>query len=233
MKKNILILTWLLFLFVDFSFAQSSIQYIIKCDCDKNNCDTIAINDYDENGNLVCSFENDSTKVSKTFIYNSESKQIQENTFNNLGVFENSIHSYFDSSSNWVADSSFDLNKKLLFYKEIQRDNDLNILSINWKNPNIPTPFITQRIAYNELKKEIANTKCFGSQNCITQKLEYKNELKINIETWLLSKTTSLPILKESTSYIYNDNGKIKISITKSGHKDECIYLLFYNNVFW
>jgi len=205
-----------------------SIQYQVKCSCDRYQCDTISTKISDSLNRIICDFEKDSIHSSATFIFKNDSLILQKNEFNNKGVFVKYNRSYYNNKNEWIADSTFDANNKLLAFKIIERDSFFNNLIVNATDLSNPSQIINQRIHKDEFNNNVSNTICYSPENCITEKYSFKGNKKYLSEIWILSPTLQYPILKESVSYIYDENGKLKMTVTNSGDKDQCESILYF-----
>ncbi len=208
-----------------------AIHYQIHCDCKQLNCDTIKTEIYDSNGLMICIYEIDSIASSTTFIYGINSQLIRKNYFDKAGRFISYTINYYDNKNEWYSDSSFDDNYKLLFTNTIEKDSITKLTIIHRYDPNTVHPKYIQRILKDDFNIELANTICYNSQNCITQKYTYNNGLKTNMETWILSMVNALPILEETVSYVYDENRKLKMAVIKKGVNEDCTSLLFYKTI--
>lgn len=229
--------TILLFFIATISFYTSSFgQYFavhcqIQCDCNQQNCDTLKIEIYDCTGLVICVYEIDSISASSTLIYGNNSQLIRKNYFDKVGRFISYTIFYYDSKNEWYSDSSFDDNNNFLFMNTIEKDSDIRLTIIHRYGPNSIHPKYVQRIFKDDKNIELANTICYSSQNCITQKYSYNNGLKTTMETWTLSMANALPILEETVSFVYDENRKLKMAVIKKGEKEECTSLLFYKTI--
>lgn len=188
------------------SYTTAMAQYtVMTLHCTENSekCDTVSIEDFNANRQLLYKLKWGEQKSSIEYIYNEKNILIEKRHRSNDSTRTKSNYIYSDSTGSWHTDSLIDSNGKLLYtFKRTTTSNPNNFM-IEWFYKKDPQPSSRQIIQYDENGKELSNSTCYSADNCVTYVYFYNEGRKIRSEFWAMEGPNAQPVLKETEEFVY------------------------------
>jgi hypothetical protein len=188
------------------SYKAFSQYTLISLHCKENfeQCDTVSIEKFNENDQMLYRLKYGDYKTSIEYIYNEKNiliKKIHRNDTNEITKI-NLIYS--DENGFWHTDSLMDPSGRLLYTFKRTPTAKPNNYMIEWFYKRDPNPSSRQIIQYDENGKELSNSTCYTADNCVTYVYFYNNGHKIRAELWAMEGIDAQPVLKETEEFVYS-----------------------------
>ena len=188
------------------SYITAMAQYtVMTLHCTENSekCDTISIEDFNANGQLLYKLKWGEQKSSIEYIYTEKNVLVEKKHRSEDGTHTKSNFIYSDSLGTWHTDSLIDTHGKLLYtYKRTPTLKPNNFM-IEWFYKKDPQPSSRQIIQYDENGKELSNSTCYSADNCVTYVYFYNEGRKIRSEFWAMEGPNVQPVLRETEELVY------------------------------
>jgi hypothetical protein len=208
MKSSLHKTTTLLFYFLTIPIVGFSQKTVLTLRCSENfeKCDTVSIEDFNANQQLLYKLKWGEQKSSIEYIYNEKNVLVEKRHRSNDGTHTKSNYIYSDSTGSWHTDSLIDTQRKTLYtFKRTPTSKPDNFM-IEWFYKSDPNPSSRQIIQYDEKGKELSNSTCYSSDNCVTYVYFYNEGRKIRSEFWVMEGPNAQPILREIEEYYYAED---------------------------
>ena len=184
------------------SFAQYTVM-TLHCNENFEKCDTVSIEDFNANRQLLYKLKWGEVKSSIEYIYNEKNTLVEKKHRIDDGTHTKSNYIYSDSSGSWYTDSLIDTQGKLLYTFKRTPTSKPNNFMIEWFYKKDTAPSSRQIIQYDENGKELSNSTCYSADNCVTYVYFYNEDRKIRSEFWAMEGPNAQPVLKESEEFVY------------------------------
>ena len=201
-QKTIKLFTLVYLLSTTSSFSQYTVM-TLHCTENFEKCDTVSIEDFNANRQLLYKLKWGEQKTSIEYLYNEKNVLVEKRHRSNDGTRTKSNYIYSDSTGSWHTDSLIDSNGKLLYTFKRSPTSNPNNFMIEWFYKRDPNPSTRQIIQYDEHEKELSNSTCYSADNCVTYVYFYNEGRKIRSELWVMEGPNAQPVLKETEEFVY------------------------------
>lgn len=177
----------------------------LHCGEQLDKCDTVSIEDFDANGQLLYKLKFGEKKSSIEYRYNEKNVLVEKIHRDENGVHLKSNYIYSDENGSWHTDSLIDVKGKLWYVFKRAPAQKPNRFIIEWFYKLDATPSSRQIIQYDEEYHEVSNSTCYTADNCVTYVYFYQGNRKVRSEFWAMEGANAQPVLKETEEFAYDE----------------------------
>lgn len=228
MKTKIFNLTLLILLVGSSLFAQTNFlqRKEYKSNCDGSNKQLLSAEEYDQNGKLIRTAK--SNKKITTYQYDAIGNLISKIHTDSTGKIARFNKIYYNDKREYTLDTLFNSDSTIhtIFHRRHSSVKNQDI--ITWDLPQYKGATIIQTLTIDANNNEIENKTCSSSAECTTIKTIYDGFKKIKTESYRKEEMYRNPILFETQTFEYDNEGKLIKVRVENNLANLCSYLLNY-----